>query len=303
MKRVVFMGTPHYAKVILEYLIKDQEFEISLIITQPDRPVGRKQELLPSAVKTLALEYGLVIMQPQNLKETGIKEAIENIKPDFIVVAAFGQILPREILNIAPCINLHASLLPLYRGASPIQQVLLNQDRFTGITAMLMEEGLDSGPMLGFRYFEIPEDMVVGDLDGRLSICAAKLTLDILRDFEHIKPITQTAAAATHCKKIKKSDGEVCFDDAGKLYAKFRAFYGWPGVFLKSGLKLLELDIVDLSKHNTQGEILAVHDTSIMVGCVKGAVELKVLQPSSKKAMSAKAYCIGRGLTVGDTFI
>ena len=303
MKRVVFMGTPHYAKVILEHMIQDQDILLPLVITQPDRPVGRKQELLPSAVKSLALEHALPVLQPQNLKESGIKEAIKDAKPDFIVVAAFGQLLPKEILDIAPCINLHASLLPLYRGASPIQQALLNQDRFTGITAMLMEEGLDSGPMLGFRYFEIPQEMVVGDLAGKLSICAAKLTLETLREFEHIKPIKQTTAASTHCKKIKKGDGEVSFDDAIDIYVKFRAFFGWPGIFLKGGLKLLEIELIDEAKACKPGEIVAMHETSIEIGCKRGVVELKALQPPSKKAMSAKAYCIGRGLKVGDTFI
>ncbi len=303
MKRVVYMGTPHYAKVILEYIIKDQTFELSLIITQPDRPVGRKQELSPSAVKTLALEYGLPILQPQNLKEAGIKEAIENAKPDFIVVAAFGQMLPREILDIAPCINLHASLLPLYRGASPIQQTLLNQDRFTGITAMLMEEGLDSGPILGLRYFEIPHDMVVGDLTGRLSICAAKLTLEVLRTYEQINPLEQIDATSTHCKKVKKVDGVVDFDNAIDVYAKFRAFFGWPGVFLENGLKLLDIDIATGYDDTVKGKILFINETSIVVGCNKGVLELKALQPPSKKAMSAKAYCVGRGLKVGDTLI
>ena len=303
MKRVVYMGTPHYAKVILEYIIKDQAFELPLIITQPDRPVGRKQELSPSAVKTLALEYGLPILQPQNLKEAGVKEAIENAKPDFIVVAAFGQMLPREILDIAPCINLHASLLPLYRGASPIQQTLLNQDRFTGITAMLMEEGLDSGPVLGLRYFEIPHDMVVGDLTGRLSICAAKLTLEVLSTFEQINPLEQVDATSTHCKKVKKTDGVVDFDNADDVYAKFRAFFGWPGVFLENGLKLLEIDVANGYNNSVKGEILSIDETSIIVGCKEGALEIKALQPPSKKAMSAKAYCVGRGLKVGDTLI
>jgi methionyl-tRNA formyltransferase len=303
MKRVVYMGTPHYAKVILESIIKDKEFEIPLIITQPDRPVGRKQELLPSAVKILALEYDLSILQPQNLREKGIKELIESTKPDFIVVAAFGQMLPREILDIAPCINLHASLLPLYRGASPIQQTLLNQDKFTGITAMLMEEGLDSGPILGMRYLEIPHDMVVGDLMGRLSVCAAQLTLEILKIYEQIHPIEQMNALSTHCKKIKKTDGVVDFKNASEVYAKFRAFFGWPGIFLENGLKLLEIDIADKYNKSNKGEILSIGDITIVVGCKEGALEIKTLQPASKNAMSAKAYCIGRGLKVGDTLI
>ncbi|HHH51166.1 MAG TPA: methionyl-tRNA formyltransferase [Campylobacterales bacterium] len=143
------MGTPHYAKEILETLINNSDIEIPLVLTQPDRAVGRKKELKAPEVKLLALEYNLNILQPQKLTEDGIYEAILESKPDFIIVAAFGQLLPKNILDIAPCINLHASLLPQYRGASPVQQSVLNGDKFTGVTAMLMEEGLDSGDILG----------------------------------------------------------------------------------------------------------------------------------------------------------
>ena len=153
MKRVVYMGTPHYAKEILQTLIEDKKIEIPLVITQPDRKAGRRGDLKPPAVKILAQEYNLEILQPTRLSDEGIYDAIVNAEPHYIVVAAFGQLLPKNILDIAPCINLHASLLPQYRGASPVQQSLLNNDKFTGVTAMLMEEGLDSGPILGYRYF------------------------------------------------------------------------------------------------------------------------------------------------------
>ena len=146
--KIVYMGTPHYAKEILDTLIHAEDMEVSLVLTQPDRPVGRKKVLTPPWVKVLALEHGIEVLQPNRLSDEGIEDAIKNVKPDFIVVAAFGQILPKTILDIAPCINLHASLLPQYRGASPVQQSLLNGDEKTGVTSMLMEEGLDTGHML-----------------------------------------------------------------------------------------------------------------------------------------------------------
>jgi len=303
MKRIVYMGTPEYAKVILEAILKNTEFEVTLVLTQPDRPAGRHQELMPPPVKSLALEYNLPILQPQTLKDNGIYEAIVDAKPDFIIVAAFGQLLPKNILDIAPCINLHASLLPLYRGASPVQQCLLNGDKFTGITAMMMEEGLDSGPILGYRYFKIPDDMVVTDLMDRLSHDAALLTIEVLKNYENIIPISQTKAIATHCRKIQKSDGEVDFSNASVVINKYRAFYGWPGVFLANGLKLSELEIVDINTQNTAGEILSIVNDSIIVGCNIGSIKISLLQPPSKKAMSAKAYLMGRGLKIGDTII
>ncbi|MBN2721364.1 MAG: methionyl-tRNA formyltransferase [Campylobacterales bacterium] len=303
MKRIVYMGTPEYAKVILEAILKDNKFEVTLVLTQPDRPVGRHQELMSPPVKSLALEYNLPILQPQSLKENGIYDAIVDAKPDIIVVAAFGQLLPKNILDIAPCINLHASLLPLYRGASPVQQCLLNGDKYTGITAMLMEEGLDSGPVLAYRYFKIPNDMVVTGLMERLSYDAALLTIEVLKNFDNLIPLPQTGAAATHCRKIQKSDGEVDFSNASEIINKYRAFYGWPGVFLANGLKLSGLEIVDINSKNKAGEILSIENDSIIAGCNKGSIRISSLQAPSKKAMNAKSYLVGRGLKIGDTLI
>ena len=235
------MGTPHYAKEILQALVDDRKIEIPLVLTQPDRKAGRKGELKAPEVKILAEEYGLEIMQPQKLSDEGIYEAIVKAKPDFIVVAAFGQMLPKKILDIAPCINLHASLLPAYRGASPLQQSLLNGDEFTGVTAMLMDEGMDSGAILGYRYFKIPPTMLLPELMSRLSDDACALTIEIVHDFENIAPLEQVRAEASYCKKIKKTDGLVDFSSASKLYSKYRAFYGWPGIFVEGGTKISDI--------------------------------------------------------------
>ncbi len=303
MKKIVFMGTPEYARVILEKIINAKKFEISLVLTQPDRPVGRKQELLPSPVKQLATKESIEVMQPNSLKETVVYEALKDIKPDFIVVAAFGQLLPKTILEIAPCINLHASLLPLYRGASPVQQALLNSDAFTGVTAMLMEEGLDSGPMLAFRYFKIPEDMKLDALMDQMSIDAASLTITTLEDFENILPIPQTKALSSHCKKIQKEDGLIALKDAKSIYNKYRAFYGWPGIYLANKLKLLDIELREKDGNYKAGQIIKVEGESVVVGCDSGAIKINLLQPESKKAMGAKAYLVGRGLKIGDSII
>lgn len=297
------MGTPLYAKEILQTLIDDNEIEIPLVISQPDRKAGRKNELKAPEVKLLAQHYDLNILQPQKLTDEGIYDAIVEANPDFIVVAAFGQLLPKNILDIAPCINLHASLLPQYRGASPLQQSLLHGDAFTGVTAMLMEEGLDSGPILGYRYFKIPPTMLLPELMSRLSEDASVLTRDTIHRFETLAPLQQNRAMATHCKKIKKSDGLVDFSSASNFYDKYRAFEGWPGIFLENSMKLKAVSLVERDSVNEAGIILAIKEESIVVGCLLGSLEIAILQPASKKAVNAKAYCVGRGLKVGNSLL
>ena len=299
--KIVYMGTPHYAKEILNTLIEAEEMDVSLVLTQPDRPVGRKKVLTPPPVKALALEHEIKVLQPNRLSDEGIEEAIKALKPDFIIVAAFGQILPKSILDIAPCINLHASLLPQYRGASPVQQSLLNGDEKTGVTSMLMEEGLDTGPMLEKIEFVIPEDMRLHALMAQLTTDACQLTLSTLRNYESIDAQVQDETLASLCKKIKKSDGEVDFEDASVIYNKYRAFEGWPGIFTTNGTKLDGVEIMDRTSRNKVLEILSFDEESVVVGCSRGALKIASLQPASKKAMSAKAYCVGRGLKIGDT--
>jgi len=237
MKKIVYMGTPHYAREILDTLIQAEDMEISLVLTQPDRPVGRKKVLTSPPVKVLAQKHDIEVLQPNRLSDEGIEEAIKSAKPDFIVVAAFGQLLPKSILDIAPCINLHASLLPQYRGASPVQQSLLNGDEKTGVTSMLMEEGLDTGSMLEKVEFMIPDEMRLHALMQQLTDDACDLTLSTIRNYENITPQVQNESLATLCKKIKKSHGEVDFEDATVIYNKYRAFEGWPGIFAANGTK------------------------------------------------------------------
>ena len=301
--KIVYMGTPHYAKEILDTLIKSEDMEVSLVLTQPDRPVGRKKVLTAPPVKSLALEHHIEVLQPNRLSDEGVFEAIEADKPDFIIVAAFGQILPKNILDIAPCINLHASLLPQYRGASPVQQSLLNGDAKSGVTSMMMEEGLDTGDILEMIEFKIPREMRLHDLMQQLTEDASLLTLSTVRNFEDINPVKQDENQATLCKKIKKADGEVDFEDASLVYNKYRAFEGWPGIFSANGTKIDTVTLVDTTSKNKCFEILSFEDDAVFVGCSKGALKIGTLQPASKKEMSAKAYCMGRGLKVGDSIL
>ena len=294
------MGTPHYAREILSTLINADDMEVSLVITQPDRPVGRKKVLTPPSVKVLAEEHGIEVLQPNRLRDEGAEEAIKDVNPDFIIVAAFGQILPKSILDIAPCINLHASLLPQYRGASPVQQSLLNGDEKSGVTSMLMEEGLDTGDMLEKVEFVIPEEMRLHALMQQLTDDACDLTLSSIRNFDNITPQKQDENEVTLCKKIKKADGEVDFKEAKSIYNKYRAFEGWPGIFAENGTKLDGLSLVDVESNNKAYEIIGFEDDAVVVGCKTGALKIETLQPASKKAMTAKAYCVGRGLKIGN---
>ncbi|MBA1432879.1 MAG: methionyl-tRNA formyltransferase [Epsilonproteobacteria bacterium] len=298
---VIFMGTPDYADVILKALIADADINVKAVYTQPDKPVGRKKTLTPPVVKTTALEHNIALYQPQKLREESVIAELLQIECDYIVVAAYGQILPRAILDHAPCINLHASILPQYRGASPIQQTLLNGDKETGVTAMLMEEGLDTGDILKIEKIQVGDDEMLASLFERLTQLAASLTLDVLKNFELYTPVPQDDTQATHCKKITKADGEVTFDDAQTLYNKYRAFTPWPGIYLASKLKLKKIALQDSNSSNRAGEILSIDKESIVVGCTKGSIRVFRVQPESKKEMDVLAYINGKRLGLADT--
>jgi len=302
-RRIVFMGTPDYASIIFENLL-EKNYNVVALFTQPDKPVGRKQELTPPHIKKFALENGLSIpiYQPKSLKDTAIQNTILELHPDIIIVAAYGQILPKEVLNIAPCINLHASLLPKYRGASPIQQSLLNDDEFTGVTAMNMDVGLDSGDILGYKYISIKKETVVSELFDILSACAASLTIEILERYDSLYPIKQNLSLVSHCKKISKKDGLVIFDNAENLYNKYRAFKSWPDIYLTSGLKIKECFLFSISSSNDNGKILDIGKDFIIVGCIKGSIKISIVQAASKKQMKVVDYIRGKRLEIGDNF-
>ncbi|WP_300364437.1 methionyl-tRNA formyltransferase [Hydrogenimonas sp.] len=301
-KRIVFMGTPEYADVILKRLMVEADFEVAAVYTQPDKPVGRKKVMTPPPVKVTAEEAEVPVHQPLSLKEEGVAEEIASYAPDFIVVAAYGQILPRTILDIAPCINLHASLLPKYRGASPIQEALLHGDKITGVTAMLMEEGLDSGPVLAWRVIPVSLHERKSDLFDRLAEEAAALTPTVLRAFGTIRPLPQCDADATYCRKITRQDGLVSFEmNAMTLYNRFRAYEGWPGIYLESGLKLL--DIEPDTGEGDPGKIVSIEEDGVTIACGDGAVRIKTVQPPSKKAMDIHSYLRGKRLKIADLLV
>ena len=304
-KKILFMGTPDYATEIFKELL-NSKYEIIGLFTQPDKPVGRKQILTPPSIKQYCIDenINIPVFQPQKLRNNEeVTKQIKELNPDFIIVAAYGQILPKDILDIAPCINLHASLLPKYRGASPIQESLLNNDIYTGVTSMLMEEGLDSGDILGLQYLKITATMEVSAAFDKLSQIAAKLTITTLDNFENIKPLKQNEAEVSFCKKIKKEDGLVDFLDAKRLILKYKAYSYWPGIFLSSELKLKDIELNEEISINNPGEILEIKKDYILVACEKGSLKIKTLQAPSKKAISSVDFVRGQRLEVGNIII
>lgn len=302
--RVVFMGTPEYARVILEYLIK--EFEVVGVFTNPDKAVGRKQILTPSRVKEYIIKqnFNIPIFQPKSLKQDEVVKKIISLKPDFIIVAAYGHILPKEILQIAPCINLHASILPKYRGASPIQSAILNGDELSGVTAMLMDVGLDDGDILGFKFLNI-KDLMSFEIFDKMAYLAGELAVETINNFMNIKPNAQDHNEATYCKKIKKEDGMVNFCmSVNEIYNKFRAYNPWPGIFLPNLIKLLEINIKKYSNlKNIQvdcGVITNITKRGFYISCVDGEIEILRLQEPSKKPILATEFINGKRLRIGD---
>ena len=301
--KIVFMGTPEYAAKILRALA-EAKFEIAAVFTQPDKPVGRKQILTPSEVKVYAQQHlsAVPIFQPASLKDEAVAAQIKDLKPDFIVVAAYGKILPQAVLDIAPCINLHASILPKYRGASPIQSAILAGEKQTGVTAMLMDAGLDTGDMLDFAYTPC-EDKTAAQLFSELGDLAGELIVRVLRNFANLTPIKQEGAQATHCKKIAKSDGLFSFEESARqIYNKFRALTPWPGIYLASGLKILDLKYLYGREDECRkpGKIIFDGKYYIYVACGGGgALCIETVQEPGKKPVDASSYLNGKRLGVG----
>jgi methionyl-tRNA formyltransferase len=301
--KVIFMGTPDYAQKILQKLLDESDIDVVGVYTQPDKPVGRKKIMTAPQVKVMAQKKNKDEYQPNRLRDKETVEELLKIECDFIVVAAYGQILPLSILDHAPCINLHASILPQYRGASPIQQTLLNDDKITGVTAMLMEEGLDTGDILKIETVDVDKEMMVETLFDVLTQTAMSLTVDVLKNFSSYKSLKQNDEESTHCKKIIKADGEVAFINADEVYNKYRAFTPWPGIYLNSGLKLKKILLEDKTSTNSAGKITSIDSDSIVISCQNGSLRIFSVQPQSKKEMDILSYINGKRLGIEDTLL
>ena len=302
---IIYMGTPDFAVPALRRLYESRH-TVSAVFTQPDKPQGRKMVLTPPDVKVCAEELGIPVYQPASFKSEEPLEIIRKYNPDVIVVAAYGKLLPKAVLESAKygCINIHGSLLPKYRGAAPIQQAVLNGDKVTGVTAMQMAEGLDTGDILTAIETEIGENETSGELFDRLSILGGDLiitTLDMLENGE-IKPIKQDESKATHTSKIDKSLCPIDFTrSADEVHNKVRGLNPWPVATAELCGKRLKIYSTKIcEKSGRVGTIISTKP--LIVACGSGSVEIIELQPEGKKRMTSAAFLAGHKLSIGDSF-
>ena len=307
--RIVFMGTPELAAASLRALLRVPKFQIVAVVTQPDRPKGRDLKLQPSPVKQLALEAGLPVLQPEKARDEKFIEELRSLQPELIAVAAFGQILPKAILEIPRlgCLNVHTSLLPKYRGVSPIQSAILNGDETTGVTIMLMDVGLDTGDMLMQSATPIRDEDNAATLHDRLAEMGAALLVETIHGLVagNLHGYKQDAALATHVAKIRKEDGNIVWNQPARaIWNRIRAFTPWPGAFtyLPAQPKPLLLKIWGaelVSTDGNAGEVLNADKSGIVIGCGEDALRVTILQREGGRLMSAKEFLAGNPLPPG----
>lgn len=310
--RVVFMGTPDFAVETVDAIAKAGH-EIVLVVTQPDKPKGRGKEIQFPPVKEWAVERNIPVFQPVKIRGTEAIETLKQYHADIFVVAAFGQILPKEILDMPPlgCVNVHASLLPKYRGAAPIQWAVINGDKISGVTTMMMGVGLDDGDMLLKQEVALAEDETGGSLFDRLAGVGGELIVRTMEGLAAgtITPVPQVEAEATHVGMIKKSFGQLDFsEEAIALERKIRGLNPWPSAYTKLGNKTLkvwwarvESSLPDgATADNTEPGVVCLADASgIWVSTGKDYLVLEEIQLEGKKRMSAADFLRGRSLDVG----
>ncbi len=307
--RIVFMGTPDFAVGSLQALCESGKHEILAVVTQPDRPKGRGNKLLQTPVKEYALEQGLTVYQPQKVKTPEFVELLHELQPELIVVAAFGQFLSKEILELPKygCINVHASLLPKYRGAAPIQYAIIKGEKESGVTIMQMDIGMDTGAMLDKVVVPIAENTTMGELHDALREQGAALLLQVID-----KIATGTAVAepqdneqATYATLLDRSMEHIDWSKtAQEVHNLIRGFNPAPSTFTKlpngKSLKIWGSKMTDKSSAAAAGTVIETGKHSFFVACGKGVLEITEVQPESKKRMPAQVFLNGRGVQEGD---
>ncbi|MBR4123862.1 MAG: methionyl-tRNA formyltransferase [Clostridia bacterium] len=304
--KIVFMGTPDYAVKTLEKLI-EAGHEVSAVFAQPDKPVGRKHILTPPPVKVCALEHNIPVFQPETLKNEETVELIKSFEPDFIVVVAYGKLLPESVLNVPKfaCVNGHASLLPEYRGASPIQWSIVCGETKTGVTTMFMDKGMDTGDILEQTEVLIGEDETAEQLFDRLSVISADLmvsTLDKLKKGE-ITPKKQDESKATYAPIIKKEMALLDFKNktAKEICCAIRGYYSWPcAFFFLDNKRVKVISAKESAKTNVKPSTVIENSERLVISCKDGtSVELVEISPEGSKPMTAKQFLCGKKIEIG----
>ena len=283
--KLIYMGTPDFSVGPLESLIQAGH-EVVLVVTQPDKPQGRGKTEKFTPVKECALKYGIPVFQPQRIKKEDAVAYLKTFEADVFVVAAFGQILSQEILDMPKygCINIHASLLPKYRGAAPIQWVILNKEKETGVTIMQMDAGIDTGDMLIQKSFEITKEDTGETVHDKLSVLGSEMIVEALALLEENKivPTAQQHEAASYAPMLNKSLGCVCWEkDADTIDHYVRGLYPWPGSYTYlegKKVKLFSVEPLEDTHKMTPGEVIDVQKDALVIATGKGAIRIKELQ-------------------------
>lgn len=307
--RIVFMGTPDFAVGSLQALCESGKHEIVGVVTQPDRPKGRGNKMLMTPVKEYALEQGLTVYQPQKVKTPDFVQTLRELQPELIVVAAFGQFLSREILELPPhgCINVHASLLPKYRGAAPIQYAIIKGEKESGVTIMQMDIGMDTGAMLEKVVVPIAENTTMGELHDALREQGAALLLKVIDDIAAGTAVAepQNDAEATYATLLDRSMEHIDWTkSAQEVHNLIRGFNPAPSTFTKlpsgKSLKIWGSRLTEKKSEAAAGTVVEAGKHSFFVACGSGVLEITEVQPESKKRMAAQVFLNGRGVAEGD---
>jgi methionyl-tRNA formyltransferase len=297
LKKIVFMGSPEFAAIILKDLA--EQYPISAVFTQPDRESGRGKKLTPLAVKVLATQMGIPVYQPIRMKTPDSFSLLEALSPDVIIVAAYGQILRQNVLDLPKfgCINVHASYLPRWRGAAPIQAAILSGDTYSGVSIMKMDAGIDTGPVLKQERLELDLQETATSLEAKLARLGGKLLLETLPLYVEgkIKSVPQNEDGSSYAPMLRKEDGRIDFSEsATKIERKVRAYNDWPGTYLTVGDQILKIRRVSVCENPDlpEGKRI-VEDGFPIVGTNSGGLKLLEIQPAGKKWMSGADYLRG----------
>lgn len=312
--RIIFMGTPELAATVLSRLVKEN-YEVVLVVTQPDKPVGRKMILTPPPAKVEAEKNGIEVWQPNSLRTEEALEKVRSYEPDLIITAAYGKILPKDMLDLPKygCVNVHGSLLPKYRGAAPVQWAILNEDEKTGITIMKMDVGMDTGDIIDKVEVAIDPNEHTESLMNRLAMASAEKLPDIIDRWVagELNTTKQDEALATACPPIRPEEGEFDWSqDAVDIHNRVRALSAWPGAFvLKEDKKLKVLDsevadeaaVPDELKDSKPGTVVKAKGENLIVKCGNGFLKVKELQQPGGKRL--RAIDCAHNFTVGSPII
>lgn len=307
--RIVFIGSGVFAIPSFEALV-DAGHQVAALVTQPDKEKGRGRAMAPPPLKPVALARAVPILQPRRIREPEIQAQLRELAPDLQVVVAYGQILPRPVIEVAPLgtVNVHASLLPRYRGAAPIQWALVNGETETGVTTMLIDEGLDTGPVLLSRTTPIGDGETAPELETRLAQMGAAILLETITGLANgsVRPTSQDHSRATLAPLIRKEDGHIDWRwPAGTILGRMRGFTPWPGIFATLGGHVVRVVTAHAvaGVHGAAGEVTRVDREGVTVACGEGtALQLREVRPESRRTMAAADFARGARILPGARF-